>query len=95
MRFFQALQDQVQEDLATDAIPEMTQRMWTSDLQLPGAGEFCSLLNTVVNPPRPAPSGPSPPPLPSAFRRLSSLRQDAQLLLSVCSGPGGSRRPCI
>ena len=35
MRFFQALQDQVQEDLATDAIPEMTQRMWTSDLQLP------------------------------------------------------------
>ena len=89
----------MQDNLADDDIPQITQRLWTSNLALRGADgaelEFCSILNTVVSPPRPALSCPSPAPLPSAFRRLSRLRHDAQqLLLSVCSGPGGSRRPC-
>ena len=83
MPFFQALQDQLQDNIADDDIPQITQRLWTSDLQLPGAGEFCSILTTVVSPPRPSLSCPSPAPLPSAFCRLSRLRQDAQLLRSV------------
>ena len=95
MPFFHALQDQLQDNIADDDIPQITQRLWTSDLQLPGAGEFCSILNTVVSPPRPSLSCPSPAlcllvRMLSCFALFAQAREDhadlAQHLAAVTRG---------